>query len=442
MSQVDRILDLLPPAYSVAPDSAVYGLLNTLALELEALQEDIDRVRRTHWVRLAYDLADLEKIGRLAGVERFAWETLPVLRTRLLATVRARLAGALGPGAIKAFVYEYLTGTEQALDSTFVPGLRSFGGDDAVAAAFDAPQRPLYRPLQLLENPPVRRRSAALLARAGRIPYLFRWQETNNGLADTTPCFMLTGLGGGRTAVPIIANLTTGELIGFRDVLRLGQTLEIRGDAFDTSRGAQALLNGRDATNRLFSVSDFIPGVPFDEADFDATPLLPRLVRGLNRWLYLSVGFYDTRGLDNTFFAIADERLREGAFNESDFNHALFPGEQVCRLDMTWTETEPASFEVRVPRFIVDEPAGATTTEGPLHTQVAQALEFSLSVLHAAGVRAAVRFEPLRERQEQRIRAQTPWVYLDPETAPAGVESGFTQGARFGESGLDRSRFE
>src|SRR5207248_9032387 len=152
------------------------------------------------------------------------------------------------------------------------------------------------------ENPEVARQSAALRAAGGRVPYLFRWEEVNRGLEETVPAFRLTGLAGGRPAVPVLANLTTGELVGYAGQVPLGEVLALRaaGDPADPQRAA-ATLGVEDVTARLFSLGGWVPGVPFDRDDLDAAPRLPRLARGANDWLFLAVGLFDLRGL-NRFF--------------------------------------------------------------------------------------------------------------------------------------------
>jgi hypothetical protein len=45
-----RILDLLPPPYTQTEDSVLAGIIDLAALELEIVQEDLDRMRQTHWI--------------------------------------------------------------------------------------------------------------------------------------------------------------------------------------------------------------------------------------------------------------------------------------------------------------------------------------------------------------------------------------------------------
>lgn len=439
MSTLDRILDLLPPPYSVAPDSVLAGLIGLFALEIDAIQEDIDRVRRTHWIDQAYRLEDAAKLADLCGIDPLPWETLESFRARLLPLIKAQLAGALGPDEIRSFVDGYLRNAQEALESTLVPGLAATR--DTREAFRQLPERPHFRPLSFREFPPRRRQSAALAARDGQLPVLFRWTESNRGIDHCVPRFRITGMPGRRTTVPLLANLTTREMILFADRLVAGSELEILPDEGDNPRRARAVLDGVDATERLHSLSGFELGVPFDPSQYDSDPLLPRLPRGDNEWLFLSVGLYDVRGLDHFFFALADADLREGRFDETRFDRSLFPSEPRARVEMAWTEQEPASFEIEVPRWIVIEPPGAAPEQRP-HLLVAEGLEHAVARLHAAGVRATLRFAPFVETQTQRARHTLPWIWLDPEDGPAGTSDTVEFGFHFGETGLGHGRFE
>ncbi len=441
----DAILDSLPAPWAIAADSLSGQLVNSLALELDAAQEDIERLRRTHWVEHAYQLVDLEALAALVGVERLPWEAQELFRARLLPTVRARLAGALGPLDMQRFVADYLHRAEEALDrgerrALLVPGLR--GRRDESAFAVD-PQRPLRQPLVFCENPPRQRVSQTLAARGGRIPYLFRWQENNGGLDVAWPQFTLDGFPERRTTVPMLANLSVGAFIGYRGSVPLGRRLTIGLAPGDSDGRAVADLDGEDVSERLFSGRRFVAGRPFTDDDLEQPPRLPPMARGDNRWLYLSVGFYDLRGLDRYFFALADEALREGAFDDSTFDNALFPSGEVARLAMRWIESEPASFEVRVPRGLVIEPGEEVAASvDPPHRHVAQACALAIDGLRAAGVRARLHCVPFVERQRQTVRARLPWQRLDAETASAGRADRLSLGARYGDSPLGETRFE
>jgi hypothetical protein len=443
MTPLERLQNLLPPPYAIAPDSLLARTLDVFALEMDVFQEDLDRLRQTHWIRFASQLRDVEKLAALLGIARLSWERLVTFRERFLALATARLKGALGPREIKWFVYDYVSRAEKVLRCLFVPGLQTV---DFVQAYAPPPTRPLFRPLALVENPLQQRRSSTLQARGGRVPYLFRWQEHNRGLQDATVSFVLSGLLGGRTTVPMLVNLTTGDLLGFAGTVKFGQVVVIRpaqATPLEEPRLAAATLDDADVTGALFSMSGFTLGTPFTKESLDPRPRLPRLARGANDWIFLSVGLYDLKGLNRFFFAMAQAGLREGTFDEASFDQALFPSGPIAQLEMEWLEVEPASFEVQVPRYVVSEPTElAASSDSHPYEQVAEGILVAIEDLHAAGVRTAVRFLPFTEVQPQRIRVQLPWKVLDPEQGPAGRRDGLTLGARFGDSPLGGSRFE
>ena len=435
MSHLSRMMDLLPPPYTIAPDSIVSSVLDHVAIEMDAFQEDLDRYQRSHWIHAVYAMGDAEKMGALAGIQRLPWENLPFYRDRLLALVVALLDGATGPRQIRRFVYDYLSRAETVLDSTLVPGLNQIGNaDDAYTVSG---LHPRYRPLALRENPEIGQRSAALLAIDGNVPYLYRWKDANQGLTDTVATVTITGARN-RTSVPVLVNLTTGELLGFAGDLHFGDRLSIGPGSKPGT--AAATVNEQDATAQLFSIGKFALGTPFTKDQLDPAPRLPRMVRGVNEWLFLQVGLYGVRGLDNFYFAIADDLLREGRFDETSFDHALFPSGIKAKLELAWTETEPAAFDVHVPRYLVREPAGSA--DGPGWVRVEQGLRDSIGKLHGAGIRAGVRFDAFVEVQDQRVRFQLPFKALDAETAPSGSGVTLSFGGRFGESVLGGSRFE
>lgn len=436
MSALERILDLLPPPYAVAADGTLALLLATLAQELDAAQEDIDRLRRAHWIRQNYRLEDARKLGALFRIAPLGWEDLFAYRVRLLALIEARIAGALGPNEIRGFVEQYLRGAEDALGAVLVPGLA------AHAEAWAADEtRPFFYPLQFVEFPERQRFSTALAARGGMVPVLHRWTETNRGLEDSVATFRVTGLLGGRTNVPVLVNLTTGDMILYADRIPAGVTVSIgRGDGED-ARAARATIDGRDVTHRLRSMAGLQLGLPFTPEMLDPAPRLPALPRGPSEWAFLSVGLYDVRGLDHVFFALAGEGLREGRFDETRWDQAIFPSGPIAQLEMAWTETEPASFEVHVPRGVVVEPGGVLA-EGAVWQVVEEALADAIASLHAAGVRAAAVFAPFAERQEQIVRTTLPWIRPDPERASPGRRDEVDLGMHFEETRLGRARFE
>jgi hypothetical protein len=435
------LLRNLPRPYVATPDSVVGQLLDGIALQLEAVAEDIGRVRLAHWVEQAYRLTDLARLAALVGVSPLPWETPETFRARLMPLVSGRLRGSVGPVEIRRFVFEYLRSAETALGrpgdglpAVLVPGLQRM--DDAPAAFAAQPDRPRYRPLVLAENPRRDRVSRDLARRGGRVGHLQRWADRNAGLTDAPARITLTGAPGGRTTVPLLVNLTSGEWIGYGAVVPTGRRLEIAA-ASATSRRAVALLDGTDVSDRLLGGSRFPPDDGLRPADARA-PSVPLVRRGDNAWMFASAGLFGVRGVDRTFLAFADAAMAEGAFDATVFDHAIFPVGPAAHLELGWIEREPASFEVRVPRGVTVEPAGRAS----LAASVGDALGVAVGELRAAGVAASVVFLPFEETQAHLPSVEPSWISLPSETAPVGIVTEVSVGGHFGDTTFGGTRFE
>lgn len=439
MTAIDRMLDILPAPYSVAEDSLVHAMLNVCALQIEAFEEDVDRLRRSHWIEQAYRDGDIDALAALLDIHRFPGEPSPLFRRRLLALVRARLAGTVTVGAIEEFVYQYVRGVEAELPCTLVAGLRGTALEKAWTP--DA-ERPRFRNLELREYPRRQRRSLTLADRGGAVTHLFRWRESNHGIEDAPATFALSGAIGGGTMMPMIIDVSTLTLYGWRGVVPFGRTLVLDADG----NKARATLDGVNVTNRFFTIAPFAFGVRFDQTNMKpAAP--PILRRGASDWLFATIAFYGERGYDRVHFVIDDPEMTEGAFDQTRFDLSLFPAGTAAWIEMTWIEKEAASFEIRVPRTIVDEPvvliedfvlAGATRRP---HEEIEADLTATIPQLRGAGVRAEVFFDPFLETQRQHDHFDPSWVDTPPQLGSAGEHDTVAAGARFSETALGRSRF-
>lgn len=443
MAAIDTLLDLLPTPWTQDKRSVVAAVLDVGALELEAAQEDVDRLRRSHGFDTAYRLGDLVKLVALLGVTPLEWEDdLNALRPRARSLIDARLAGSVGKREIGRFVVDYLVRVAAALDVVLVRGLPSLRAwqdaypDDTFAPGHDGIDDEGSQPLRFVEWPQRHRRSTQL----GIVPHLYRWTERNGGVFAASPRIEIIGLGDQRTAVPIVANLTTGQLVGWRGVIGTGRRLVIRADDDDTviAELDDEVSGRRDVSDRLFSVSHVEQGAPIGPADLDAVPQLFDLLQGDNELRYLNAGLYDVPGLDNVGFALAPDDLREGVFDQTTYNHSLFPAGPVAVLAMTWTERVPATFRIVMRRDVV---LHRRDVVDPLAGEVADALARGLDELRAAGVVAELEVRGMHEAQPQRVRVALPWVRLRPQVAPSGDGERLAVSARFGDSPLGDSRF-
>lgn len=418
MTALDRMQDLLPLPYSVAGDALLTAVLNSCALQVEVMEEDVDRMRRSHWVEQAWRDSDLDRLAALVGVRRFPSEPPPLFRKRIVALVRARLRGGIGPLDVRQFFVEYLHALEEELESKFIHG----------GATFDK--------VTLVENPSRVRRSKQLRDRGGRVSQLFRWRENNGGLDPAPMILRITGVPGG-TANPVVANLTTRELIGYRGYLRRGEAVVIE--------GGKASISGRDVSDRLFSVTDFTLGTN-QQLDFSKHPS-PSMTRGDNDLFFATLGIWDERAFDRVAFFPDDPDMHEAAFDSTTFDHAIFPLIPIAQLELQWVEHEPASFEVHLPRTVTIEPKTlrqefiASGLTRPPFDEIVDDLGATLPQLRAAGVRAELRLDGFPERQQHVDRFVPGWVVIEPESAPAGTNDRVGTGARFDETALGVSKF-
>jgi hypothetical protein len=445
MTALERMASVLPLPYASDPGALVTRVLDVCASEVEAAGEDIERMRRSHWIERAYRGVDSDKLAALVDVRRFQGEPTPIFLQRLAVFITARLQGAVGPRQIRQFVYDYLAAMERLLECTLVPGLRELPPEQAWQPVAS---RPAFRPLALVENPPRVRRSRTLSDRGGRVTHLCRWTESNRGLDEAPVVFRITGIGDGVTAMPSILNLATRTLIGFRGAIRPGRTLTIGAknvadDGQPPLWQAHATMEGRDMSAHLYAIRPFIFGGPYPIDTL--TPAGPILQRGPNELMYLAPAMLDQPALDHVSLMVEDPQLREAVLDQSTFDHALFPTAVAAHVEMSWTESEPASFEVRIPRGVVVE-SKAMNAElhaagmRPPREEVADDLHDMLPQLRAAGVRAELRLVAFSETQPQFDRFTEPGrVYLDPERAPTGQDR-LGIGARFDETPLNMAR--
>jgi hypothetical protein len=428
VNALERMQDLLPLPYSVAGDALLSSMLDVCALEVEALEESIDRLRRSHWIATAFRDRDVDRIAALVGIRRFRSEPSPFFRQRLLALITARLSGTIGVPDIEKFVRDNLHAVEVVFECTLLAG---FGTDD--------PEQ--VRTPRVVEFPPEVRQCRPLADRGGRVTHLFRWSVTNNGLDPAPARFVIRGALGDRTTLPALIHVSTKTIHFYRGVIPAGRTL-----AVEQIEGiVRATLDGYDVTSHWYTLPfEYGQNITLPQQAAQAAVLMPR---GVNEWQFATIGFWDERGYDRVHFLPVDPAADEAAFDRTSFDHSLFLDEPAAWVEMSWEERQPATFEVRVPRRIVIEPrtlhddfVRAGETRAP-HLEVGEDLAATVGQLRAAGVRAGVRFEPFSETQRQFTRFEPSFKHLPRERDPAGNQSDFGIGGRFGESPLGQARF-
>lgn len=387
MNRLDNMLDRLPPPWRIEAGSVIWRLLQIVGNQLDAFDEDLDRVQRSHWIETAFDRVDLEKLGALFEVPALAWEPDELYRQRLLATIEARLEGAVSGDSLLR-----------------VAGRLLRAADDALALAPVLPRG--ARRLALLEFPPLRLRAPWLLSRRGAVQPLDKIPLTHRGLDPSPLQGAIVGVRGGKTCQPTLINLTTGDALCFLGRVPCGATLSLglAGDPPDLR--ATATLDGVDVSDRLVSGAGFTPGQPIPmSAERPARPL--SLARGDNLLWFLPLGLFDRPGLDSAVFSAPDPALTQARWapdSEARFDQALFFQGPAAVLDLWWDERRPARFDLELAAAGERREAGLRPQPELDRERLLAVLRQTLALLRAAAVDGRVRPRPLAERAPTRDR--------------------------------------
>lgn len=420
MNRLDNMLERLPPNWRIESGSLLWQLLRLLANHLEAFDEDLDRVQRSHWIETAFDRIDLEQLGALFEIPALDWEPDELYRERLLATIAARLEGAVSGESLLRVVDRILVASDEALAKK--PVLERGAKRRA-----------------LIEFPPVRVHARALRDRKGLLQPLEIVTLTNEGLLPAALGGALFGARGGRTCLPTLINLTTGQVLCYLGKLVCGATLEL----IPGETSVSARLDGVEVGDRLIGGTGYVAGQAVPLTPEPAKPLM--LARGANRIWYVPLGLFDRPGFDASTFSNPDPELLQGRYSQADaqvyFDRALFFQEPGVALDLWWHERRPARFDIEVARMGERRDAGARAQPELDRTRLLAILEQTIDLLRAAGVDGRMRARVLTDvgRSRDRVTVLRPDAGL--ETSPqadelAGLEALFDftakDGARFG----------
>src|SRR5262245_44721305 len=188
------MLERLPPIYGISKGSLLHDCAALAANHQAAYDEDMQRVQRSHWVETALDREDLGKLGALFDVAILPWEPAELYRTRLKATIAARLRGAVTRDVLEFVLIRILGGVLDALGVKYLDRSAYLRFHTGPAERADQPA--------FIEFPPVVRRSAELTARGGRLTSLDRFELTNKGLRAVPVSVVFRGMAGGLCMTP------------------------------------------------------------------------------------------------------------------------------------------------------------------------------------------------------------------------------------------------
>jgi hypothetical protein len=412
MTRTETMAERLPPIYDTRPATLLYRLLDHLALPLEVVDEERVRVQRSHWIATATDRRDVARLGALLDRTMEDWEDVDLFRDRVVAIARARLDGGASREPILRYVADLLK-----------------SGRDRLAVDIAATGQ-----LRLAENPQNRSRLTV-----GPMTPLDRFELVNHGLEPATLEATLVGLPGNRAAIPVFAVADTGYLIGWAGTIPWGARLHLRAGGPD---GLRAELDGRDRSDRLFSVSDYVAGTPLspEQLHRPAEPLV--LPPGTTKLWHITAGLFDRPAFDAVMFAVARSSLRQGRFDEDFFDEALMYQPPPLWAEFSWTSPAPASFEVRIP-------AGVMTADPPLfparddaRQRLGLLIGQGVDELRAVGVRAVTVLQPFTETMPLSDRVVVGAEVQLVDDAPIAQTPPPQFGVLLDETPLDNSRLE
>ena len=406
MNRLDTMRDRLPPVWGSEPETLTHGLLALVANLLAALDEDLDRVQRSHWVDTAFDMQDLARIGALVEVVPAPWEGEALYRARLKAIVAARLAGAVTRTAMEGVLVQILAGAQESLGVRYFPLPTGAGRTAAVFAntSVAGSGEPAFD-----EFPVRRQRPEEILGDGGRLRPLSVFDVQNLGLFPTNLFVVIRGAPGLRTAVPLIANLTNGQVLVFRGTVACGSELRL-GAAPDGK--LEATLDGVDVAARFVTGTGFVAGERFAPIPPDPEPMPLVLEPGLNTLWFYPLALYGEHGLGSGVLGMPDREAHHGRWEgrygdgEARFGDALFEQEPFAGVDLWWNETTPASFRFEIPSGVVRREAGRRPDPELDRERLFGLLQDAVSLLRAAGVDGRVTARPFRSEQRQTDRCR------------------------------------
>jgi hypothetical protein len=438
MNRLEATLQRLPPIYNIEPGSLLYQFMALFANSMAAYDEDMNRVQRSHWIDSAFDRMDLVKLGALFDIPAAPWEPPHLYRTRLKATITARLRGAVSRDVLELVLVHIIDGVQQALGTRYFELPTTVGAGRSVfhTGASEDPLQPAF-----IEFPKQRRRSPELTHTKGLFRALSKFTLTNRGLHPVALQGVIRGVTGRVTTVPVLVNLTNGQVLTYVGDLPCGYELRL---GVDREGRITARLGDEDVKERVYTGQGFIPGEKFTLAIPDPEPLPLRLERGDNQLWYFPLALFDEKILNAGVYGMPALDLQHGRFGQRDpeqsgtlFDKSLFEQLPGVSLDLWWDEDAAASFRFEIPAGVIRREANR---EGDLEadqTRLFALLQQTIDLLRAAAVDGRVVPRPLQETQtlEDRVRVLDPTHVRDEmrmESRLSGLSALFDQSAREG----------
>ncbi|MBN8635949.1 MAG: hypothetical protein J0M07_11550 [Anaerolineae bacterium] len=423
MTHLSEMLDRLPILYR--DGALVADTLRVPSLGLDILDEDGIEVQRAHWFDSALNLQEVARLAAVLDIPLESWQNLAEYRAWVHALRDAMLQyGAVTVEAIENFVRQYARLYQASANILAIPQLERW---QAAPSTVDP---------ALIENVPVRRFQR--IPDLGGVEPLWQFSVENKGLDPAYLDVLMVGLFSGPEYVPTLINITTGEALLFLGQVPPGQRLWLDGQPDGSVR---AHLERTDVSASLRSVTGVIPGTPWDNAQVQTPAKAITLARGRNDLWFLPLAHYDALGLDRFLLALADLALQQGRYDAATFDHALFYQDPAVNLNVSWVETQPATFRVALPGGALRTDAGRTATGVASREELQTSLDVAVNKLRAVGVASSVEIEPFREVQPMTDYLSAVLPITVREAASMGADQLPDAGGVFGVTPFDESTF-
>ena len=442
MNRLDAMLQRLPPLYNRAPGSLIHQALSLFANSMAEVDEEMNRVQRSHWIDSAFDRDDLAKLGALFEIPIAAWEPNHLYRARLKATIAARLRGAVSRDVLELVLLRIIDGAQNALGMRFMQIPATIGSG---RVTFHTGPSSAVREPAFIEFPIQRKRSQELGASQGLMRSLGQFTIHNRGLHPVPLLGAIRGVAGRITTVPVLVNLTNGHVFAYAGDLACGRELHL---GIDEEGMLTAHVGELDVRDRVYTGKDFEPGADFTPVLPDPQPQPLMLERGQNLIWYFPLALFDERILDAGVLGMPEAHIRHGRYTaverEADgtlFDQSLFEQPPSVSLDLWWDEETVASFRVEIPAGVVRREAGRDGALDADRTRLFVLLQQTVNLLRAAAVDGRVLPRALGETQhlQDRMRVLDPTELSDElrmESRLSGLSALFddsaTEGSRFG----------
>jgi hypothetical protein len=441
MNRLDACLQRFPPIYNIDPGSLLHQVMALFTTSMAAYDEDMNRVQRAHWIDTAFDRDDIVKLGALFDIPAASWEPDHLYRARLKATIAARLRGAVTRDVLEFVLVRIIDGAQQALGTRYfdLPATTGTGRSVFHTGPTEKPMTPAF-----IEYPKQRRRSENLINERGLLRSLGKFTLNNKGLHSVPLQGVIRGVTGRMTTVPVLVNLTNGQVLTYLGDLPCGYELQL---GVDDNGEFTANVNDKDMRDRLYTGEGFVPGESFTPIIPDPEPQPLMLERGENQLWYFPLAVFDEKILGAGVYGMPAVDLQHGRYAERDneqigtlFDKSLFEQPYGVSLDLWWDEDVPARFVFEIPSGVVRRDARVDSDLDADRVRLFALLQQTVNLLRAAGIDGRVEPRALSDSQEMndRVRILDPTLISD-EMRMESRLSGLS--ALFDSSALDGSRF-